>query len=133
MNTILIQASKDKAKVQDNNGKFMNEVSQGIPVNVGDKISLEGIAINSTGVGSNIIEIPSSIKGFDYKTNTIALRFNPYIHNNLDFACPLPTNKLTTTYTTTTDDNFGYPNRANPPARNNLGLGTPDADKTKSK
>ena len=133
MNTILIQASKDKAKVQDNNGKFMNEVSQGIPVNVGDKISLEGIAINSTGVGSNIIEIPSSIKGFNYKTNTIALRFNPYIHNNLDFACPLPTNKLTTTYTTTTDVNFGYPNRANPPAKNNLGLGTPDADKTKSK
>ena len=52
MNTILINCSKDKAKVQNENGRFTNEVSQGIEVNVGDRISLEGIAVNSTGVAA---------------------------------------------------------------------------------
>lgn len=113
MNTILIQASKDKATVQDDKGRFTNEVSQGIPVNVGDKISLEGIAINSTGVGSNIIEIPSKVKGFDYKANAIAVRFHPYINHNSEFTCLLPLSTMTATYNTATDATYGYLDRAN--------------------
>ena len=131
MNTILVQVSKDKAKVQNENGRFMNEVSQGIVINTGDKISLEGIAVNSTGVGSNIIEIPSKIKNFDYKTNTIAIKFNPYIHHNNEFTCSLPTN-FTSTYTDNTLPTFGYCSRAVPPSRINLNIASP-SNKTKTK
>ena len=51
MNTILITCSKDKAVVQDENGRFTNRVSNGVLVEVGDTISVEQIAINSVGVG----------------------------------------------------------------------------------
>jgi len=58
--TRLVYVNKKGAKIQnEETGEFMNEVPNGIPVEEGDMISVEGIAVESRGVGSSIIEIPS--------------------------------------------------------------------------
>jgi hypothetical protein len=90
MNTILINCSKDKAVVSDNNGRFLNRVANGIKIEVGDEISVEQIAINSIGVGSDIIEIPNQQLNYKYATNQFALKTAFYIHQNYKFTCNMP-------------------------------------------
>ena len=80
MNTILITCSKDKAVVQDDNGRFTNRVSNGVLVEVGDTLSVEQIAINSVGVGSDIVEIPRELGDYDYYTNETKLKASFYIY-----------------------------------------------------
>ena len=68
--THLIYVSKDKAEVfNDLDGSFLNKVDEGIIIPVGAEISIEGIAIQSLGVGSDIIEIPNKIQNYNYLTN----------------------------------------------------------------
>ena len=56
-NTRLIYTSKENAEVSnDDEGSFTNSVDDGIVVKVGDEISVEQIAINSIGVGAEIID-----------------------------------------------------------------------------
>ena len=70
--TQLIYVSKDKAEVNnDLDGTFLNKVDDGIIIKEGDEVSIEGIAINSTGVGNDIIEVPSQVQGYNYLTNRI--------------------------------------------------------------
>ena len=91
MNTQLIYVSKEKAEVQDPlTGSFFNQVSQGIAVKQGDQVSIEGIAINSVGVGADIIEVPRTTQGYAYYPNKMQLNTWLYIHNNYDYAIPLP-------------------------------------------
>ena len=90
MNTILITCSKDKAVVQDENGRFTNRVSNGVLVEVGDTISVEQIAINSVGVGSDIVEIPRELGDYDYYTNETKLKASFYIHHNFEFTLQQP-------------------------------------------
>ena len=90
MNTILINCSKDKAVVSDDNGRFLNRVANGIKIDVGDEISVEQIAINSIGVGSEIIEIPNQTLNYKYSTNQFALKAAFYIHHNYKFTCAMP-------------------------------------------
>jgi len=90
MNTILITCSKDKAVVQDDNGRFTNRVSNGVLVEVGDTISCEQIAINSVGVGSDIVEIPRELGDYDYYTNETKLKGAFYIHHNFEFTLQQP-------------------------------------------
>ena len=82
MNTILITCSKDKASVNDDDGRFLNRVSNGVLVEKGDQISVEQIAINSIGVGSDIVEIPRELDGYNYYTNELNLKSAFYIHHN---------------------------------------------------
>tara|TARA_R110002020_G_scaffold181364_2_gene376205 strand:+ start:13881 stop:17831 length:3951 start_codon:yes stop_codon:yes gene_type:complete len=90
MNTILITCSKDKASVNDDDGRFLNRVSNGVLVEKGDQISVEQIAINSIGVGSDIVEIPRELEGYDYYTNELNLKSAFYIHHNYEFTLQLP-------------------------------------------
>lgn len=91
MNTQLIYVSKEKAEVKDEEtGVFQNQVSQGIKVKQGDMVSVEGIAINSVGVGSDIIEVPKSILNYNYEPNSIQLNCWVYIHQNYEYTCRLP-------------------------------------------
>jgi len=90
MNTILVNCSKEKAEVSDENGRFLCRVANGIKIDVGDEISVEQIAVNSIGVGSNIIEIPSQQLNYNYSTNRFALKTAFYIHHNYEFTCAMP-------------------------------------------
>ena len=110
MNTNLIYVSKEKAQVSnDKDGTFINEISNGIVINKGDEISIQGVAINSNGVGSDVIEIPSKLKDYDYLPNRNILRMGMYINHNRDFTCKLPTNNFDVPFTNRSIDyNYGY-------------------------
>ena len=90
MNTILVNCSKEKAEVSDENGRFLNRVANGIKIEVGDEISVEQIAVNSIGVGADIIEIPSQILDYTYLTNKMTLKSAFYIHHNYEYTCAMP-------------------------------------------
>ena len=109
-NTQLIYVSKETAEIaNDNEGSFTNQVDNGIIVKVGDEISVEAIAINSVGVGAEIIEIPKSIKNYKYKTNAMCLNCAMYIHHNrAPFTILMPLAGMNTINTTTTDATYGY-------------------------
>ena len=84
MDTRLIYVDKKSAEVKnDKDGSFTNAISEGIVVKQGDSISLEGIAINSISVGADVIEVPQSVKGYEYKTNSQVLNCFFYIHHQL--------------------------------------------------
>ena len=114
--TRLIYVSKGDAFVKnDKDGSFMNAVDEGVMVNVGDEISIEGIAVNSTGVGGEIIEVPERLKGYEYKTNAQVLNCMAYIHHNHQWGCMLPfiteTNHQAinpTTYTSNDDKSLTF-------------------------
>ena len=112
--TRIIYVSKDKAEVQnDLDGTFLNKVDDGIIIKVGDEISIEGIAINSTGVGNDIIEIPSKVQNYQYLTNRMKLNCMMYINHDYLRTCMLPLSNYNSVYTTITDDNYGYYNATN--------------------
>jgi len=110
MNTQLVYVDKNSAEVQNNkDGSFTNAISEGIIVKQGDSISLEGIAINSISVGSDVIEVPETIKNYPYKTNGMKLNCWYYIHHNYQFTVSFPLAiKKEEIYTTLTDANYGY-------------------------
>jgi hypothetical protein len=112
MNTQLIYVSKETAQVRnDADGSFLNEVSQGIVVKKGDTISVQGVAINSQGVGSDVIEIATSIKDSIYLPNKQVIRGAMYINHNQQYTCKLPTNIIKTIHTNRNgidSDNYGY-------------------------
>ena len=109
-NTRLIYTSKENAEVSnDDEGSFTNSVDDGIVVKVGDEISVEQIAINSIGVGAEIIEIPKTIKNYKYKTNAMMLNCAYYIqHNQHPFTIMMPLNGHNSVNTTATDKAYGY-------------------------
>jgi hypothetical protein len=109
-NTRLIYVSKDKAEISnDAEGTFTNDVDNGIIVKVGDEVSVEAIAINSIGVGAEIIEVPTNIQGYKYKTNAMTLNCATYIHHNgHPFTIMMPLYGMNTINTTTTDATYGY-------------------------
>ena len=90
MNTILITCSKNSAQVSDEDGRFLNRVSNGVVVEAGDLVSVEQIAVNAIGVGSEIVEIPRELKQYPYYTNEVLLRSGFYIHHNYEFSIQLP-------------------------------------------
>ena len=92
MNTELIYVNKESAYVKNEiNGQFINEVPSVI-VKAGDLISVESIAVATDGTGSDVIEVPRTIKDYVYQTNKIALEFMYYIHANFKYTCNLPLN-----------------------------------------
>lgn len=108
METQLIYVSKEKAEVKDpETGVFHNQVSQGIKVKQGDLVSVEGIAINSIGVGSDIVEIPEKTQNYDYYPNKMQLNSWIYIHHNYEYTCAMPF-ASSVVYNTLTDTNYGW-------------------------
>lgn len=90
MNTILITCAKNQAQVTDEDGRFLNRVSNGVLVEKGDLVSVEQIAINSVGIGGEIQEIPRELKSYPYYTNELLLKAAFYIHHNYEFSIQLP-------------------------------------------
>lgn len=109
-NTRLIYCSKETAEVSnDDEGSFINDVDNGIVVKVGDEISIEAIAINSVGVGAEIIEIPKQIKNYKYKTNAMSLDCAFYIHHNRHpYTILMPIAGMNTIETDKTLATYGY-------------------------
>jgi len=117
MNTRLIYVNKEKAQVKnDKDGSFFNNVDDGIVVKRGDEISIEQISIASKGVGSDIIEVPSTLQDYAYETNQQILNFMIYIHHNYQYTVQLPLSVQNTTWALptglTNDDSFGYLNQS---------------------
>ena len=90
--TRLVYVSKGSAKIKnEETGDFVNAVDNGIEIEAGDMISVEGIAVESRGVGANIIEIPSRELDYPYLTNKMELKMWYYIHHNYLYSCIVPT------------------------------------------
>jgi hypothetical protein len=110
--TRLVYVSKKGAKVKnEDTGDFLNEVPNGIPVEAGDLISVEGIAVESRGVGSSIIEIPSRVLDYPYLTNKMIMRMWYYIHHNYQYTCILPFTQ--NTFTSVSGLGYGYATQTN--------------------
>ena len=95
-NSIIIECIKSSSKI---NGKtrWTTEIGgDGVVLNAGDIIEVEGCAINSKGIGGDVLEIPSQpIKGVFH--NKAFLDFAYYVVNNGTNALPLPQYYMTTT------------------------------------
>ena len=95
-NSIIIECIKSSSKI---NGKtrWTTEIGgDGVVLNAGDIIEVEGCAINSKGIGGDVLEIPSQpIKGVYH--NKAFLDFAYYVVNNGINALPLPQYYMTTT------------------------------------
>src|SRR5210317_2203452 len=89
--TRLVYVNKGSAKIKnEDTGDFVNAVDNGIEIEAGDTISIEGIAVESRGVGANIIEIPSRELDYPYLTNKMELNMWYYIHHTYEYSCILP-------------------------------------------
>ncbi len=97
MDTTIIECSKASAEVLGDN-RWTNQLGEGVIVNAGDYLSVEGIAINSIGVGGDIIEMPTQISPFklaqsgagDYAPNKQSLITGLYIHNDYENTIAMP-------------------------------------------
>ena len=90
MNTKLIYTNKGTSVVKNEiTGEYISEVASTI-VNAGDAISIEAIAVSTKGTGADVIEIPRQVRGYQYRTNEIAIEFMYYIHANFKYSCGLP-------------------------------------------
>ena len=114
MNTKLIYTNKGSSVVKNEiTGEFISEVASSI-VNAGDAISVEAIAVSTTGTGADVIEIPRQVRNYLYKTNEIAIEFMYYIHANFEYSCVLPlatsggTGGQQNIYTTLNQVDYGY-------------------------
>jgi hypothetical protein len=110
MDTKIIYTNKEGAKVKnDVNGEWINEVPSVI-VKAGDLVSVESIAVSTDGTGSDVIEIPRQIKDYKYITNSMAIEFMVYIHQNYQYTCMMPITHSGNDgdiYTTQTALNYG--------------------------
>ena len=92
MDTQLIYVNKESAYIKNEiNRQFINEVPSVI-VKAGDLVSVESIAISTDGTGSDVIEVPRTIKDYEYQTNKVAIEFMYYIHANFKYTLNLPCN-----------------------------------------
>jgi hypothetical protein len=97
MNTTIIECSKSSAVVSNGN-RWTSQIKGGKIIKEGDLLSVEGIAINSLGVGGDIIEIPPEISpeviaqsgGGRFAPNKQSLIVAHYIHHNFQKSCPMP-------------------------------------------
>lgn len=110
--TNLIYCSKGTAEVSNiKDGTFLNEVSDGIIVDIGDEVSVEQVCINSVGIGGGTLEIPTQIKNYPYDPTTVTFNMWYYIHQNFRYTCNLPMGNMTTAtdiVTVETQDDYGY-------------------------
>lgn len=136
METTIIECAKIQAETATKN-RWTNSIKDGKVIHKGDYISVEGIAINSIGVGGDIIEIPESIepplsiiptnrpgiidlKSDTYEPNEFQFNFSIYLHHNLEDTCRLPFGtqyNAGTNIGSVVDTNqaiAGQPNEANP-------------------
>ena len=86
---ILIECNL-KTSVKNNDNSFTTTIGGGIKLDEGDSISIIDVAVNSKGIGSNLIQIPKSNVGSNIQTNKITLKVGKYITTGSRFCCPMP-------------------------------------------
>tara|TARA_R110002012_G_scaffold322066_1_gene554467 strand:+ start:17028 stop:21041 length:4014 start_codon:yes stop_codon:yes gene_type:complete len=97
MNTTIIECSKSSAVVSNSN-RWTSKIQGGKMVKEGDLLSVEGIAINSLGVGGDIVEIPPEINPpvqaqsgvGTYASNKQSIVVAHYVHHNFQKTCSMP-------------------------------------------
>ena len=97
MDTTIIECSKSSAVVSNEN-RWTSKIQGGKIVKAGDLLSVEGIAINSLGVGGDIVEIPPQINPEvvaqsgqgRYASNKQSLIVAHYCHHNFQKTCAMP-------------------------------------------
>ena len=97
MNTTIIECSKSSSVVSNEN-RWTSKIQGGKIVKEGDLLSVEGIAINSLGVGGDIVEIPPQINpevtaqsgAGRYASNKQSLIVAHYVHHNFQKTCAMP-------------------------------------------
>jgi len=106
MDTKLIYVNKGNAVVRnESTGEFISSVPS-VEVKAGDAVSIEALAISTTGTGADTIEIPQVVKDYNYITNEVQLEFMIYIHANFRYTCQLPISGCNI-YTTINALNYG--------------------------
>ena len=111
-NTIIIECNRVNSNTNEGKSRWTNNVSKdGIVVDIGDRVSVEGVAINSRGIGGDIMEIPEKAINGIY-LNEITLRIAYYITNDGRFLLPMPWKNYAVN-TTQNQKNFGIGTDAN--------------------
>ncbi len=93
------------------NNKWKTHISNGIPVNVGDQISVEATMINTKGAPDETIEFlgdKNSLNTQNFVDNECQVDFNYYITNRRQFNFNMPLESAYTSQTETAVD-YGFP------------------------
>tara|TARA_R110002124_G_C8973954_1_gene515588 strand:- start:12462 stop:15812 length:3351 start_codon:yes stop_codon:yes gene_type:complete len=91
MNTTIIECIKKKSAIQGKSRWTTDVAGDGLILEAGDAIEIEGCAINSKGIGADVIEISKDPVENIYH-NKGWIDFNYYIMNDGAFTVPLPVN-----------------------------------------
>lgn len=100
-----------KSSVVNNDNSFTTTIGGGIQLEEGDTVEISDVAVNSKGIGSNLIQIPRSNKNSAIQTNKIILKVGKYITTGNRFCCPLPFDSYSI-ITDKTDLALGYASKA---------------------
>ena len=88
-NTTIIECIKEKSAVNGKSRWTSKVGGDGIALSRGDTIEVEGAAINSKGIGGDVIEIPDHpVSGIFHDRGYIDINY--YITNDGKFTCPMP-------------------------------------------
>lgn len=79
MTSILLECNKKDADVSSSKSRWTNKIPLGIAVDIGDVVSIEQVAINSVGVGADVLEIPEKETRQNITSNSFTLEYSKYI------------------------------------------------------
>jgi len=100
-----------KSSVVNNDNSFTTTIGGGIQLEEGDSIEISDVAVNSKGIGNNLIQIPKSNKDSAIQTNKIIFKVGKYITTGNRFCCPLPFDTYSI-ITDKTDVGYGYASKS---------------------
>ena len=79
MTSVLLECNKKDAVVNSSQSRWTNKIPFGVEVNTGDVISIEQVAINSVGVGADVLEIPEKETKQNITSNSFTFEYSKYI------------------------------------------------------
>ena len=79
MTSILLECNKKDADVSSSKSRWTNKIPLGIAVDIGDVVSIEQVAINSVGVGADVLEIPEKETKQNITSNSFTFEYSKYI------------------------------------------------------
>ena len=76
---ILIECNMKNSSTSNNINTFTTTIGGGIQLEPGDKIEIASVAVNSKGIGGNMIDIPATQIDTNIASNKITLEIGKYI------------------------------------------------------
>ena len=104
---ILIECNMKNSSTSNNINTFTTTIGGGIQLEPGDKIEIASVAVNSKGIGGNMIDIPATQIDTNIASNKITLEIGKYITTGSRFCLPMPHNAYKI-IADTTSTSFGY-------------------------